>query len=68
MWNRGKQNAFIFVDDIFLHLSGPIEQVYTHYKMSYVFNVGLITPLDTNLPSVFPHFKLSLIVMNMQMR
>ena len=47
------QSAFIFEDNIFLHLSGPIEQIYTHNEMSYVFNVGLITPLDTSLTNVF---------------
>ena len=39
-----------FLRNIYLHLSGPIEQTYTHNKMSYVFNEGLITPLDTSLP------------------
>ena len=48
------QNALI-LGQYFLHLSGPIEQIYTCNKMSYVFNVGLITPLDT-LPNVFPSF------------
>ena len=32
-----------------MHLSGPIEQIYTHNEMSYVFNLWLITPLD-NIP------------------
>ena len=50
------QNASIFEDNMFLHLSGPIEQIYTHNLMPFVFNLGLITPLDTNLPNVFPHF------------
>ena len=35
-----------------MHLSGPIEQIYTHNEMSYVFNVGLINPFDT---TCFPH-------------
>ena len=35
-----------------MHLTGPIEQIYTHNEMSYVFNLGLITPLDTSLPNV----------------
>ena len=54
---------------MFLHLSGPIEQIYTHNEMSNVFNVGLITPLDTSLPNVFFSFifKFSLIFINMQM-
>ena len=42
------QRAVIFEDNnYFLHLSGPIEQIYTHNEMSYVFNLGLITPLHT---------------------
>ena len=50
-------NAHLFCMTIlFLHLSGPIEQFYTHAEMSYVFNVGLITPLGTSFPSVFLHF------------
>ena len=38
--------------------------------MSYVLNVGLITPLDTSLPNAFSFiFKFSLInIMNMLMR
>ena len=36
---------------LFLDLSGPIEQIYTHNEMSYLFNLGLITPLDTSLPN-----------------
>ena len=47
------QSAYIFEDNIFLYLSGPIEQIYTHNEMSYVFNVGVITPLDNSLPNVF---------------
>ena len=38
------QNAFIFKDNIFLNLSGPIEQIYIPSKMSCVSYVGLITP------------------------
>ena len=38
------QRAFIFEDNIFLHLLGPIEQIYTHNEMSNVFNLGLVTP------------------------
>ena len=36
----------LFLRTIFLHFNDPIEQIYTHNEMSYVFNVGLITPLD----------------------
>ena len=39
------QRAFIIEDNILLHLSDPIEQIYTHNEMSFVFNAGLITPL-----------------------
>ena len=35
------------METIFLHVSGPNEQIYTHNEMSYVFNLGLITPLQT---------------------
>ena len=36
---------FIFEDNIFLYLSGPVEQIYTHDNdISYVFNVSMITP------------------------
>ena len=59
-----KQNAFILRAIFVLHLSGPIKQIYIHNKMSYVFNVGLITPWDTRLPNGFP----SLIFMNVQVR
>ena len=51
------QRALIFEDNIFLHLSGPNEQIYTHNGMSFVFNLGLITPLHTIVyPWFFPHF------------
>ena len=51
------QITFIFEDNIFLHLSGPIEQIYAHNKMSDVFNLGLITPLHTIVyPCFFPSF------------
>ena len=51
------QKTFIFEDHSFLHLSGPIVQMYAHNKMSYVFNLGLITPLHTIVyPWFFPHF------------
>ena len=49
------QRAFISKDIFFLHLSCPIEQIYTHNEMSYVFNLGLITPLHT---IVYPCFYL----------
>ena len=50
--------AKLFEANNFLHLSGPFEQIYNHNEMSKlnVFNVGLITPLDTSLPNVFPSF------------
>ena len=58
-----------FLRTIFLHLSGPIEQIYTNNKMSYVFNLGLITLLHTAVyPWVALIFKISLIFMNMQMK
>ena len=47
-------SAFIFEDNISLHLSGPIEQIYIHNQMSYTFNIGLIIPFDTSL-SNFNH-------------
>ena len=47
------QNAFIFKTIFFLHLSGPIEEIYTHSKMSHVFNLGLIYPLNTSLHNSF---------------
>ena len=41
----------------FLHLSGPYEQIYTHYEMSYVLNLGLITTFHTIVyPWFSPHF------------
>ena len=39
------QITFIFEDNIFLHLSGPIGRIYAHNKMSDVFNSGLINPV-----------------------
>ena len=51
------QITFIFEDNIFLHLSGPIGQIYAHNKMSDVFNLGLITPVAYySLPMLFPSF------------
>ena len=44
-WHRNhetsyNQNAFIFKDNIFWHLSGPIEQIYTHnYTLSNHYNI-----------------------------
>ena len=69
-WNFKKQRAFIFEDNIFLHLSGPIGQIYAHNEMPYVINLGLITLLHTIVyPWLFSLiFKISLIFMNMQMR
>ena len=53
----------------FWYLSGLIEQIGIHKKMSSVFNVGLINTWGTSLSSVFSIFlKFSLIFMNMQMR
>ena len=53
----------------FLHLSGPIEQINSQKKMSYVFNVDLITSWDASSSDGFSLiFKFSLIFMNMQMR
>ena len=46
------QNAFIF-RTIFLHLNGPIEKHYRQNKMSYVFNLCLITHLYTSLLNGF---------------
>ena len=40
----------------FLHLSGPIEQTYTHNEMSYAFNLGLITPLHTIVNLILKKF------------
>ena len=63
------QRTFIFEDNIFLHLSGPIGQIYADNEMSYVFNLGLITPLHIIVYQCFSLiFKISLIFMNMQMR
>ena len=48
------QKTFIFEDNIFIHLSGPIGQIYAHNKMSDVFNLGLITPVAYySLPMLF---------------
>ena len=64
------QRTFIFEGNIVLHLNGPIGQIYAHYEMYYVFNLGLITPLLTIVyPCFFPIiFQISLIFMIMQMR
>ena len=51
------QRTFIFEDNIFLHLNGPIGQIYAHNEMSYVLNLGLITPLHTIVdPWFLPSF------------
>ena len=53
-WNFKTQRTFIFEDNIFLHLSGPIGQIYAHNEMSDVFNLGLITPVAYySLPMLF---------------
>ena len=46
----------LFLGQYFLHFSGHIQQIYTHNKMSYVFNLSLITPLNTSLHIGFPSF------------
>ena len=49
------EEHLFFEDNIFLHLSGPIGQIYTHNEMSFVFNLGMITQLHTIVyPSFFP--------------
>ena len=51
------QITFIFEDNIFLHLNGPIGQIYAHNKMSDVFNLGLILLLHNIVyPCFFPSF------------
>ena len=43
-----KTKEHLFLKTIlFLHLNGPIGQIYAHNEMSFVFNLGLITPLHT---------------------
>ena len=43
-----KTKEQLFLRTIFcMHLSGPIEQINAHNVMSYVFNSGLITLLNT---------------------
>ena len=55
-FQKPKQHL-IFGDTIFLHLSGPIGQIYAHNEMSYVFNLGQIIPLHTIVyPCFFPSF------------
>ena len=53
-----------------MYLSGPNEHIYTHNEMSFVFNLGLITPLHTVVYTCFFPliFKISLILMIMQMK
>ena len=66
---KKKKRAFIFEDNIFLHLSGPIGQIYAHNEMSYVFNLGLIIPLHLiDYPCFSLIFQISLIFINMQIR
>ena len=48
-WNFKNQRAIFFKDNIFLHLSSLLDKFtpikfYAHNEMSYVFNLGLITP------------------------
>ena len=52
-----KTKEHLFLRTIFfMHLSGPIGQIYAHNVMSYVFNSGLITKLHTIVyPRFFPH-------------
>ena len=64
---NNKEHLFLWT--IFLHLSGPIGPIYSHNEISYVFYLGLITPLHTIVYPCFPLiFKISFIFMNMQMR
>ena len=57
IYQISKTIEHLFVRTIFLHLSGSIGQIYAHNEMSYVFNLGLITPLHTKVyPSFFPSF------------
>ena len=52
-----KTKEQLFLRAIFLHLSGPIWQIYAHNEMSYVYNLGLIAPLYTIVyPWFFPSF------------
>ena len=61
------QITFIFEYNIFLHLSGPIGQIYANNKMSDVFNLGLITPVAYRFFMILLHFcRFSLIFINMQ--
>ena len=53
----------------FLHLSGRIEQIGVHKKLSKLFHVGKLSPGVLVYSMVFSLiFKFSLIFMNMQMR
>ena len=63
------QRTFIFEDNIFLHLSGPIGQIHDHNEMSCVQFRSDYPVAYYGLPMVFSLiFKISLIFMNMQMR
>ena len=54
--SKAKEHLFLG-QYFFLHLSGPIGQIYAHNEMSYVFNLGLITMLHTIVYPRFPtHF------------
>ena len=50
------QRAFIFEDNIGLHISGPNELIYTHNEMSNAFNLGLITPCILKFTHGFLYF------------
>ena len=39
-----------------LYLSGPFAEIGMQKKLSYMFNIGLITPRILVYPMVFPHF------------
>ena len=55
-FQRPKEHLFLRTI-FFLHLGGPIGQIYAHNEMSYVFNLGLITLLHTIVyPCFFPSF------------
>ena len=71
IYEISKTKEHLFVKTFFfLHLSGSVGQIYANNEMSYVFNLGLITPLHTKVYPVFFSliFKISLTFMNMQMR
>ena len=45
--SKTKEHLFLKTIFFFLHLSGPIGQIYAHNEMSYTFDLDLITPLHT---------------------